>query len=94
VDCFGVFRCWNLIINCIQNLWGILNLWNCYPCCHPCCHNFKLMELLSSAAAVCAICVRILDYGCAICVRIHIPNWVSSFEVIHVLLIIHVEVVV
>jgi hypothetical protein len=24
VDCFGLIRFWNLIINCIQNLWGIL----------------------------------------------------------------------
>ena len=36
----------------------------------------------------------ILDYVCAICVRIHIPNWVPSFEIIHALLIIHVEGVV
>ena len=36
----------------------------------------------------------ILDYVCAICVRIHIPNWVPSFEDIHVLLITYVEVVV
>jgi hypothetical protein len=36
----------------------------------------------------------ILDYVCAICVRIHNPNWVPSFEDIHVLLITYVEVVV
>jgi hypothetical protein len=35
-----------------------------------------------------------LDYVCAICVRIHIPNWVPSFEDIHVLLITYVEFVV
>jgi hypothetical protein len=29
----------------------------------------------------------ILDYVCAICVRIHIPNWVLSFEVNHVYLL-------
>jgi hypothetical protein len=23
VVCFGLIRCWNFIINCIQNLWGI-----------------------------------------------------------------------
>ena len=22
-NCFGLIRCWNFIINCIQNLWGI-----------------------------------------------------------------------
>jgi hypothetical protein len=36
----------------------------------------------------------ILDYVCAICVRIHVPCWVPSFEDIHVLLITYVEGVV
>ena len=38
VDCFGLIRCWNLIINCIQNLWGIL--------CR-CLWSFCLLPLLS-----------------------------------------------
>jgi hypothetical protein len=38
VDRFGVVRCWNLIINCIQNLWGIL--------C-SCLWSFCLSSLLS-----------------------------------------------
>ena len=38
VDCFGLIRYWNLIINCIQNLWGIL--------CR-CLLNFCLLPLLS-----------------------------------------------
>jgi hypothetical protein len=52
VDCFGLIRYWNLIVNCIQNLWGILCrcLWSFF--CYHCCHNFKVMKLLSSAAAV------------------------------------------
>jgi hypothetical protein len=36
----------------------------------------------------------ILDYVCAICVRIHISCWVPLFEDIHVLLITYVEVAV
>jgi hypothetical protein len=36
----------------------------------------------------------ILDYVCAICVRIHISNWVPLFEDIHVFLITYVEFVV
>jgi hypothetical protein len=52
VDYFSLIRCWNLIINCIQNLWRILCrfLWSFF--CYHCCHNFKVMKLLSSAAAV------------------------------------------
>jgi hypothetical protein len=38
VDCFGLIRFWNLIINCIQNLWGIL--------CR-CLWSFCLLPLLS-----------------------------------------------
>ena len=38
VDCFGLIRYWNLIINCIQNLWGIL--------CR-CLWSFCLLPLLS-----------------------------------------------
>ena len=38
VNCFGLIRCWNLIINCIQNLWGIL--------CR-CLWSFCLLPLLS-----------------------------------------------
>jgi hypothetical protein len=40
------------------------------------------------------IVLVILDYISAICVRTHIPCWVSSFEDIHVLLITYVEGVV
>jgi hypothetical protein len=39
VDCFGLIRCWNLIITCIQNLWGIL--------CR-CLWSFCLLSLLSA----------------------------------------------
>jgi hypothetical protein len=52
VDRFRVIRCWNLIVNCIQNLWGILCNVSGVFVCHPCYLNFKVMELLSSAAAV------------------------------------------
>jgi hypothetical protein len=38
VDCFGLIRCWNLIINCIQNLWGILS---------KCLWSFCLLPMLS-----------------------------------------------
>jgi hypothetical protein len=38
VDCVGLIRCWNLILNCIQNLWGIL--------C-KCLWSFCLLPLLS-----------------------------------------------
>jgi hypothetical protein len=38
VDCFGLITCWNLIINCIQKLWGIL--------CR-CLWSFCLLPLLS-----------------------------------------------
>jgi hypothetical protein len=38
VDCFGLIRYWNLIINCIQNLWVIL--------CR-CLWSFCLLPLLS-----------------------------------------------
>jgi hypothetical protein len=51
-DCFGLIRCWNFIINCIQTCGefdvdasGVFG-------CHHCCHNFKVMKLLSSTAAV------------------------------------------
>ena len=38
VDGFGLIRCWDLIISCIQNLWGIL--------CR-CFWSFCLLPLLS-----------------------------------------------
>jgi hypothetical protein len=48
----------------------------------------------SGGYSVCRLKSLILDYVCVICIRIHIPNWVPSFEDIHVLLITYVEVVV
>ena len=52
VDCFGLIRCWNLIINCIQTCGEFhVDASGVFVCYH-CCHNFKVMKLLSSAAAV------------------------------------------
>jgi hypothetical protein len=50
----------------------------------------KIVMVISISRLKCLI----LDYICAICVPINIPNWVPSFEDIHVLLITYVEVVV
>jgi hypothetical protein len=63
VDGFGLIRCWNLIIICIQNMWEFYVDASGVFFCYHCCHNFKDIKLLSSVAEVWWVLGRVVAHG-------------------------------